>query len=365
MFAILSNLQEVEVDMALVAHAPQQSRTPVDMINEALKGSVVDVLRLFLPSLAPYTNEEAFNLILSSPEMAQRSFRAFRDHPEAFAEIVRGPENQPIASDDEELSCGRTLSQVVALVVQAVAKRYFRAKLTVKRNNRATVVEPKPFEKFLRLLQGNESPKVVVTKVVQSPGDRLFQAMRDYLLFEWQLRLIPHYVSLPVSLVEALGVRLLDFRDPEDIQWMAKTGHPLPGPTNRHTEETPEPEAAPQAPVSSMEELMAAAEAVPEGVTAQRYVSALLQRVNPALARHLSKELRLDPKQLALVMIRAYEALPSAEFQRLGAAQPDSDEAIRFVTAARSARFGTDVSKATTAEFARLYMAKVRPMMGL
>lgn len=350
--------------MALVAHAPQ-SKTPVDLINEALRGSVIDVLRLFIPSLAPYSNEEAFNLILSSPEMAQRSFRAFREHPEAFAEVVRGPENQAISSDDEMLSCGRTLAQVVALVVQAVAKRYFRAKLTVRRNNRALVVEPKPFEKFLRLLQGKEAPKVVVTKVVQSPGDHLFQAMRAYLLFEWQLRLIPHYVGLPVSLVEALGERLLEFREPEDIQWMARHGQPLPTRAQSPAPEPqpPQPEATP-APTGMTDEILAAAQAVPDGVTAQRYVSALLNRVNPALARHLAKELNLDPKQLAMVMIRAYEALPSAEFQRLGAAGPHSDEAQRFVNAALTARFGADVSKATTAEFARLYMARARPMMG-
>ena len=350
--------------MAFVAHAPQ-SKTPVDMINETLKGSVVDILRLFIPSLAPYSNEEALNLILSSPEMAQRSFRAFREHPDAFAQVVRGPENQPICSDDQMLSCGRTLSQVVALIVQAVAKRYFRAKLTVRRNNRALIVEPNPLEKLLRLLQGNEAPKVVVTKVVQSPGDRLFHAMRDYLLFEWQLRLIPHYVGLPVSLVEILGARLLEFREPEDIQWMARHGQALTAPTHRHTPE-PLPEEVQPAPAPNgvTDEILAAAQAVPDGVTAQRYVSALLNRINPALARHLAKELGLNPKQLAMMMIRAYEALPSTEFQRLGAADPHSDEAMRFINAALTARFGADVSRAATAEFARLYMSRARPMMG-
>src|SRR5579859_8237494 len=141
-----------------------QQVNPVDLINETLRGSVVDTLRLFLPDLAPYSNEEAFNVILNSPEMAQRSFGAFRDHPEAFAGVLRGPENQLVAADDEPLSCGRTLAQVVALVVQAVAKRYFRAKLSLRRRNVATVAEPGLMEKVARLFSAPQPPKTIVRK---------------------------------------------------------------------------------------------------------------------------------------------------------------------------------------------------------
>jgi len=358
--------------------------TPVDQINTALRGSVIDILRLFIPSLAPYSNEEAFNVILNSPEMTQRSFRTFRDHPDAFAGLLRGPENQPVTTETEPLSCGRSLAQVVALVVQAVAKRYFRSKLSLRRRTLATAAEPGLIEKVARLFSAAAPPPTPVRKE-QSPADKLFLAMRDHLLFEWQLRLIPHYVGLPLPLVQALGARLLQFKEIEDIQWMVRTGQPLSAPTVRHSDSLaplhikadlgPLPPDPPVAPVLEPEvaEMAAASEAeaepelapinLPQGVSAQRFVATVLGKVNPPLARWLAREMTLNPRQLALMMIRAYEALPSGEFQRFGASAPHSEEARRFLAAARTARFGLDTSPAKTAEFARLYQAKVRSLM--
>jgi len=358
--------------------------TPVDQINTALRGSVIDILRLFIPSLAPYTNEEAFNVILNSPEMTQRSFRTFRDHPDAFAGLLRGPENQPVTTETEPLSCGRSLAQVVALVVQAVAKRYFRSKLSLRRRTLATAAEPGLIEKVARLFSAAAPPPTPVRKE-QSPADKLFLAMRDHLLFEWQLRLIPHYVGLPLPLVQALGARLLQFKEIEDIQWMVRTGQPLSAPTVRHSDSLaplhikadlgPLPPDPPVAPVLEPEvaERAAASEAeaepelapinLPQGVSAQRFVATVLGKVNPPLARWLAREMTLNPRQLALMMIRAYEALPSGEFQRFGASAPHSEEARRFLAAARTARFGLDTSPGKTAEFARLYQAKVRSLM--
>jgi hypothetical protein len=354
--------------------------TPVDQINVALKSSVIDTLRLFIPNLAPYSNEEAFNVILNSPEMTQRSFRAFRDHPDAFADVLRGPENQQVSRDDQMLSCGRTLAQVVALVVQAVAKRYFRAKLSTRRRNVATIAEPGLIEKVTQLFSAPKAPRTVVHEV-PGQGDRLFQAMRDNLRFEWQLKLIPHYVGLPVPLVQALGSRLLEFKEIEDIQWMVRTGQPLSAPIVRQPaasaplhikadlgplppQAEPDPLVeSPPPPQPEAEPLELAPMTLPEGVSAQRFVAAVLSKVNPPLARWLSQELRLNPRQLALMMIRAYESLPASEFQRFGSSAPHSEEARRFLTAARTARFGFDTSPAKTAEFARLYQAKIKSLI--
>lgn len=356
--------------------------TPVDQINTALKGSVVETLRHFIPSLSAYTNEEAFNLILSSPEMTQRSFRAFRDHPDAFADVLRTDDNQPVTSDEDTLSCGRTLTQVVALVVQAVAKRYFRAKLSLRRAVPLGPREPSLTEKMSRYLFGGPSESAARRQM--SHGDRLFRAMRDHLLFEWQLRLIPHYVGLPVPLVQALGARLLEFREIEDIQWMVRTGQALQAPTMRHAETSAplhiapdtgpiaEPplnqEVAAPVPAADLKPSERALEPIvpenlPPGVSAQRYVSAVLNRVNPPLARKLAHNLGVNPRQLAMMLIRAFEVLPAAEFQRLGSSAPDSEEARRFVAAADTAGFNEDTGAGPAAEFARLYLARIRPLM--
>jgi hypothetical protein len=365
------------------------AKSPVEQINEALRGSVVDVLRVLIPELEPYSNEEAFNVILNSPEVTARAFKAFRDHPEAFAHLIQGPDEKPVTNDNERLSCGRTLAQVVALVVQAVAKRYFRAKLSLRKPS-ASDQEQGLVEKVVALFKPAQPKKMVKTV---GPSDRLFNAMRDYLLFEWQLRLIPHYVALPVSLVQALGSHILDYKEVEEIQWMARNGRPLarpyaraseraaprnimpaPPPISRHqaVANEPQPAAIPDpapAPSSAPGGMAQQVEIpnvgliqvkIPEGVDHQRFVGAVLGRVNAPLAKRLIQDLGLNAKQLAVMLIRAYEVMPSNEFARFGASAPDSHEANRFVAAALTARFGAKTDPATCTEFARLYMANVR-----
>jgi len=369
-------------------------KTPVEQINETLRGSVVDVLRVLIPDLEAYDNEDAFNVILNSPEITARAFKAFRDHPEAFAHLMLGPDDQPVTNDNERLSCGRSLAQVVALVVQAVAKRYFRAKLGLRRQNAEARKEQGLIEKVVSLFKPEPQTKTVLVRKI-NPSDRLFNAMREYLLFEWQLRLIPHYVALPVSLVQTLGSHILDYKEIEEIQWMARNGRPLARAYSRASEREapkriipepppishqqavasgwrpirpsqPAPTEAPAAPPSGTSQPVEIPKVglihvrVPEGVESQRFVGAVLGRVNSALAKRLIQDLRLDAKQLAVMLIRAYEVMPSNEFARFGASSPDSHEANRFIAAALTARFGSKTDQATCTEFARLYMANVR-----
>ncbi len=353
--------------MESVAHfigAQSEEKTPIDLVNDALRGSVIDILRALIPTLQPYNNEEAFNVILNSPEMTARSFQAFRENPEAFAELLRGPMNEPITNDNEPLSCGRSLAQVVSLIVQAVAKRYFRAKLGLKRPASPVPDTPNGLIDRLTQLLGLSPPPPPKTGKIASPSDRLFNAMRDYLLFEWQLRLIPHYVGLPVSLVHVLGSRILEFREIEDIQWMVRTGQPLPAPSPREADEPAQAATMQSAPAEQSEtaspSILLKPDSVPAGVDSQRYVAAVLGRVNVKLAKRLMQDLGLNPRQLAVVLLRAYEVLPKAEYQRFGASATDSHEANRFIAAALTSRFGQKTDPATCAEFARLYLANVR-----
>ena len=379
-------------------------RNPIEQINDALRGSVMDVLKVLIPDLEPYSNEEAFNVVLNSPEMSARAFRAFREHPEAFQHLLQGPNEEPVSNDNERLSCGRTLAQVVALVVQAVAKRYFRAKLGFKGPVRAkTGNEPGLVEKIVTMLK-NVQPEKPQPAKKPNPADRLFNAMRAHLLYEWQLKLIPHYVSLPIALIDTLGIHILDYREIAEIQWMARNGRPLAkaysravdrdaprpiiptanqndtraptanqnevrGPISHQTEvakapmpvkepgwtANPSPNAA-----GSLPKVEVIQHKIPEGVDGQRFVQAVLSRVNPPLAKRLLADLNVNAKQLAVVLIRAYEVLPSAEFQKFGASAPDSQEATRFIAAALTAKFGVNTDPATCMEFARLYLANVR-----
>jgi hypothetical protein len=98
-----------------------------------------------------------------------------------------------VTADDRLLRCGRTLAEVVALVVRAAARRIFRA----------------------RLSPGPGRPRA------DSASERLYRVLRDYLRFDWQVLLIPHYAPLTPERAAALGERLLDVREPAELRALA------------------------------------------------------------------------------------------------------------------------------------------------
>ncbi|HLN23475.1 MAG TPA: hypothetical protein VK558_05770 [Patescibacteria group bacterium] len=150
----------------------------------------------------------------------------FRKRPELFEKIVIGPKAKPITGDTDQLICGRTLEEVVALVVRAIAKRHFRARLAPLRPILARK-EPERASLFKRILGIVwAAPPPPRTKRKANRADSLYQAMRDVLLYEWQVPLIPHYAPLPVPLVRSLGKRILEYREVAQLRELALHGIP-------------------------------------------------------------------------------------------------------------------------------------------
>lgn len=314
-----------------------REQRPVALVNEAMHGEVLDILRGLMPELAPYSNDQAFNVILNSPEITARSFQIFRANRAAFASLLRDAADQPVSNDNEPLSCGRSISQVVALVVQAVAKRYFRAKFGGKRVLPMAMREeaaPALLERLTALLRPMVKPKAMRRK--RRPGDRLFQAMRDYLLYEWQLRLIPHYIALPLPLVQKLGPRLLDYREIADIQWMARNGKMLRKPGAAMEAQSYRPGDAPPS------------------------ATAILALVNDKLQHRLAEDLSLSHRQLTAMILRCHETFPPDAFKALGDSAPQSAEANSFVAAAQLLGFGQRSDPELAGEFAARYLANLR-----
>jgi hypothetical protein len=263
------------------------------------------------------------------------------------------------------------LAQVVSLVVQAVAKRYFRAKLGLKRKKAPpkTATTTPLLLKIVTFFKGQKA--VAKAKRPLDSSDRLYFALRDYLLYEWQLRLIPHYVGLSIALVQSLGPRILDYREIDDIQWMVKTGRAPVAPSVKSAALVAVEEMITQKPAVKVSEMAPPPEttpapipenklvAPPGGIERQQYVAAILGRVNPLLAKKLLKELGVPAAELATIMVRVYEALPASEFQRLGASPPNSFAANRFISAMLQSEICRDGSDATMKEFARIYAVNI------
>lgn len=194
---------------------------PVDTIRTVLKRDVADILRQHLPALALVPVDKVYDHVLDDPIVCEQAFRLLRSRPELFKTVVTTPERQSPNSDGDPLWCGRTLAEAIAMVVRACARRYFKRRLRGPK--------PKPVARpAMGLWRGIglalgliRTPRPAKRKPPQTPGDRLFQAIRDLLLYDWQVPLIPAYAALSPQVVTALGPKLLEFRDPLRLQLLA------------------------------------------------------------------------------------------------------------------------------------------------
>lgn len=198
----------------------------IEAIRAALEGPVMEVLRHQVLGLKGLPRNAAYDKTMNDPKILDECLRLFRTRPDLFSNVVIDAAQRPVTADHDVLACGRTLSEAVALVVRASARRYFRAKLDF----RAKFQMPPPKHSLMKrvgLALGLAHPPPV-PKHLPKPharSDALYDAIRDQLRFDWQVMLIPHYTPMSPSLVSDLGSRLLDIREAAELQALASPGN--------------------------------------------------------------------------------------------------------------------------------------------
>lgn len=197
---------------------PQALPKPTEQIARTLQADMVDVFIEHVPVLRDLSREAAYDAVMGDPELLARCFHLFRTQPGLFSTVVVNAYNQPVTEDDDGLKCGRTLGEAVTLVVRASARRYFRQKLGQTRRVMVHTKRQPGFLGQLAILLGVARPPRPVPRKVVGGGDRLFNAMREYLRFDWQAGLIPHYTPLSPEMVTQLGPRLMDIREPSELR---------------------------------------------------------------------------------------------------------------------------------------------------
>lgn len=207
--------------MTLAVPFSPQTVPTVETIRTVLKRDVADVLHQHLPALAMVPAAKVYDHVLDDPIVCEQAFRLLRTRPELFKDVIVTPERLFPNSDGEALWCGRTLAEAIAMVVRACARRYFKRRLRAPKQKSFAKSESGFFRSIGMALGLVQPPRPVKRPAVPSPGDRLFQAMRDLLLYDWQVPLIPAYAALSPKLVTALGPKLLDYRDPLRLQLLA------------------------------------------------------------------------------------------------------------------------------------------------
>lgn len=205
--------------------APQKA--PAAVIAEVLRGPVVDVFLEHVPAFHGLDRNQAFELVMNNPPLIEECFKLFRKRPDLFEELIVGPDGKPISDETQELACGRSVAEVVALVVRSAAKRHFYKRLGAPQPVSITVGPPAR-SRWQRLLQSlmliPPPPPEPKQKRKATRADRLYRAIHSSLLYEWQLPLIQHYAPLPVSMVRELGARILDYREPTELKVLLTEG---------------------------------------------------------------------------------------------------------------------------------------------
>ena len=103
------------------------------------------------------------------------------------------------------------------MALRSMTHRYLRNRLGGP--TRHKIPPPSGLGPQLAGLFGHHPP--VRYRTVPGAGDKLYEALRDVLRYDWQARLVPYYAPLPVSLVRNLGERLLEYKAPGDLEQLA------------------------------------------------------------------------------------------------------------------------------------------------
>jgi hypothetical protein len=163
----------------------------VRQITDALKGPVAAVFRDLVPAFGDMDGGEFYEAVLASSDLLHGLLLIFRKRRDAFAHLLVDAQGRPVHDDFVRLKCGRSVHDVVAMIVRTHAKKHFRATLGGDPND----------------------PK--------SKAGRLYQAMNEYLIHEWQVPLVPHYAKLPAAKVRELGPMLMDLRTAAEVDAVA------------------------------------------------------------------------------------------------------------------------------------------------
>ncbi|RAU22288.1 hypothetical protein CU669_09195 [Paramagnetospirillum kuznetsovii] len=211
---------------ALTANTAVLNERARRRINLTLNGPVMEVLAELVPDLAVFPRDRRLEMALSDCALLHRCFNAFRGERKRFRTLLVDRRDRPVENDNAPLACGRTVNQVISMIVRSAAKRHFRMRLDrrapwpdgVKSRPRLQKPVEVGWGGMLRWMTGRaEESRQVAMRPVTSSGDQLYDAIRKYLLHDWQVPIIPQYARMTPPEVWSLGARILDFRDADEL----------------------------------------------------------------------------------------------------------------------------------------------------
>ncbi len=357
------------------------SGTAIEQVRSTLKGPVLQLLAAGLPEVKRLPAQKGYDLILGDLGLLEKSFAYFRTHRDQFKAVLVAAEAHPVEEDSTPLSCGRSLDEVVAMIVRSAAYRYFAAKLDGAAALAAPVAPARSLAGFLPVLTGRAKEP---GRSRRSRAQALYHAIREYLLYEWQVPLVPAYSQLTPQEVIKLGPRLTDLRSPEALR--VASGH-RPQAAARKPGDRPEPVVArvpapappaaePRLDLASLltedgarlwVETLGRALQDPEVIRAAdngeqpAHIKAALKAVGRDLLRCLVEDIGFDKKQLAVCLVRAQAVLPRMAFEQMVRSSINAPALVKLVAMAKRQHIGPNSTLPDCARFITQHFAPPPP----
>ncbi|MGE5476190.1 MAG: hypothetical protein ACM3Q1_06015 [Bacteroidales bacterium] len=366
----------------------------VRRVNESLQGPIAEILAQFVPELRRLPPGKAYERTLDDIGLLQRCFAAFRAQRDAFRTVLVDGGQQPVTDDRATLSCGRTLEQVVAMIVRTAAKRYFRRMLgghghqpLHEAHLRQDIPAKGVVHRIASVLgQPAAAPRRPATHAapVRSRADELYDAIKEHLLHEWQVPLVPTYAEMSPSLARALGDKLLVLRTPEDLRRVVDDPDEAAKLFDIAPEEAAKAEPAAASAGRRDERARLADVLTPDGrrLRTEAFGTALLRpdlraqlscapsglRLTETLksvggmpAKLLVAELGLRVEQLAVILLVAHETVGAEVFGRIFGQPGEIELVMRVTQKARLAGLNQRSPLDECASFVRGLFARLAP----
>lgn len=366
-------------------------------VNDTLQGPVVDILSQFLPEIRRMRREQAYERTLDDIALLDRCFRVFRAEPDQFRSVMLDKDRQPVTDGRTPLSCGRTLDEVVAMIVRTAAKRYFRRKLNPKgphvpltrrfHNGKPTVHREGLVHRVQALLTG-KPVKAVHSPATHARADELYDALKANLLHDWQVPLVPCYAEMTPRMAIELGAKLLDIREEAHLRRVINDPEEAAKLFDAGTEaiaSTPRPPCAPGQVPARDERARLSEILTPDGarLRAEAFTGVVLKpelrrllkngdqllKANEMLrgvggipAKLLVAELGLRMDQMAAILLTAHETIGPDMFLRVFGQPGDAKVVMSFTQKAREAGIDQKSGLEDCSAVVRTLFARMRPV---
>jgi hypothetical protein len=195
-------------------------------IITTIKGPVTDKVTKLIPALAAFPNP--YTSVLATPDLLYACMQLVRTKRELFGEFLVDSAGNPVTEDDKPLRCERSLNQIISMVVRSGAKAYaakrFAPPEADAKAQAKTRPEPKSLLEKITALVSGKWGDAEVPKPSPTHADVFYNAISDYLDYDWQVPLIPYFAELPVKLIREMGHGVTTLRTPEGIAALADIG---------------------------------------------------------------------------------------------------------------------------------------------